>query len=352
MSNDDRKVKREAKIREIRDYITNERDTIVRRWACLQERIHLEDVRRDEARNRETRLLTRVLPITVQKFIRTLKKSVRKTMRNVGGTPYSIVRDMFLYWDARKIGMLNSFDLSNVLKALGVILPESDILSIVSFYDSGEGKNEMKYGDLLKDLVQGEPHILEMLPEDQETEEEKKMRFKTLDDKYAKKSKLVEQFLEAVKEKILRKMGTEGGNPFHHVRYSFLNFDWHSSDTLDPKVLCSCMTKNLNLQMSKEQATEIIDYYERRGHMNYRLLTKDISEGLEQFLTFTESTPRTVVKRNQSLARNPFTPVQFRAPPNKILEKFKRKVKLNLRDKVSMKGGTPQSWVRESFRKW
>ena len=40
-------------------------------------------------------------------------------MRHKGGTPFSIVRDLFLYWDANKSGTMSSEELNRCLKSIG-----------------------------------------------------------------------------------------------------------------------------------------------------------------------------------------------------------------------------------------
>ena len=44
---------------------------------------------------------------------------------------------------------------------------------------------------------------------------------------------------------------------------------------------------------------QVIDYYERRGEFNYRLLVQDIAQGLDQFLTFTELSPEMIVEKRR-----------------------------------------------------
>ena len=175
-------------------------------------------------------------------------------MRNVGGTPYSIIRDMFIYWDSTKTGALNAHELTCCLKQLGVLISEEETAEIVDFYSDGKGTREMSYKELLSDIQVGEPTMVQIPHEDIETEEDVQMRFKTLDDKFSKKPTIVIKFLEAVKDVILRKMRYEGGNPFHHIRYSFLNFDWNHSNTVEINLLCNAMRKNMGLQMSEDQA--------------------------------------------------------------------------------------------------
>ena len=65
-------------------------------------------------------LANRSLPLNVAKLIGSLKASVHKTMRNKGGTPFSIIREMFLYWDRENTGLADETVLTNCMKSLGV----------------------------------------------------------------------------------------------------------------------------------------------------------------------------------------------------------------------------------------
>ena len=130
MTDADRKAAAIAKRAEIRNYITNERDTIVRKWACLTEYINTEDKKREQFYVKKAYNDTRVLPDTIDRFLRTLKKSLGKMLREKGGTPHSIVRNMFIYWDATKSGSLNAQDLKNCLTSLGVFITQGQVVLI------------------------------------------------------------------------------------------------------------------------------------------------------------------------------------------------------------------------------
>ena len=186
VSDKERKDAGMRKREEIRNYIVNERDTIVKKWKCLGESIQAEDRRRENFFKKKTLADTRVLPDTIERFLRTLKKSLGKTMREKGGTPYSIVRSMFLYWDSAKLGSLSAADLHRCLGSLGVNLEENQIKEIVAFYDDGNKQGLMGYNRLLQDLLVGEPTMIQSAPTERETEEDRAKRFKMKDDKYLK----------------------------------------------------------------------------------------------------------------------------------------------------------------------
>jgi len=186
-------VRKEAVLKkraEIRNYITNERDTIVKKWMCLTEVIHSEDRKREDFYIQKAIKDTRILPLTVQKFLLTLKKSLGKTMREKGGTPYSIVRQMFIYWDTTKSGSLTANDMKCCMHSLGVDISLEHVKEVVQFYDDGLRQGTMGYGELLKDLLVGEPTITQKAPTERESDEDRAKRFKMMEDKFLKKPRV------------------------------------------------------------------------------------------------------------------------------------------------------------------
>ena len=125
----DHKAASLAKRMEIRRYITEDRDTIVKKWKALTEYIHKEDRDREHFYVKKAYNDTRVLPDTIDRFLRTLKKSLVTKLRK-GGTPYSIVRDMFIYWDATKSGTLSSDDMERCLIDLGVHIDRQQVTDV------------------------------------------------------------------------------------------------------------------------------------------------------------------------------------------------------------------------------
>ena len=128
-----------AKREEIRNYIRNERDPIVIKWKALTESLGSEERRRDEFVKRKIREDNEQWPMVIRKFVGTLRKAVHGTMKSKGGTPHSIIRQLFLYWDQDKSGCLGYQELQNVMKSLGCSIDKVDLEAILNFYDSGKG---------------------------------------------------------------------------------------------------------------------------------------------------------------------------------------------------------------------
>jgi len=338
---------------EIRNYIRNERDTILRKWQCLQESLNSEERRKEEFLTRQEVIKTRSIPPVVQKFIRTLKRAIRNTITVKGGTPYSVVRSMFLYWDKDKSGELGGDELQHCMKSLGVKIAEKDVQQIISYYDSNKGNGEMAYDRLLADIQYDEPTlIMEMEMEKDSGREEE--RFETQADAYAVMPPLVKQFIEAVRSVLHRKMRNEGGTELSHLRHSFLMFDHDYSNALDENELMMSMHRNLGLQITPEQAAAVVRFYDRKqiGAMSYQLLLEDVMRGQPLMLQHAELTSRTLSKTREELKANPFIPKPFLPPPNKTVEAFKTKVKRELDNRIRYKGGSVKSWLSKAFVAW
>jgi len=80
-------------------------------------------------------------------------------MRTSGGTIYSICRECFLLWDGDCSGELNVREFTGAIKKMGLDITDVDAKQIVAYYDL-EGDGEMKYQELVKDIVAGVPHFM------------------------------------------------------------------------------------------------------------------------------------------------------------------------------------------------
>lgn len=337
----------------IRSYISNERDTILRKWQCLQESLNSEEKYKEEFLSRQEVIRTRSIPEIVQKFIRTLKRSIRSTMTSKGGTPYSIVRSMFLYWDRDKSGELGKDELKLCMSSLGVKISDHDIQEIIRYYDSNKGNNEMAYNRLLADIQYDEPSIIAEVPTEKDSGREED-RFQTHSDEFAVMPPLVCQFIEAVRSVLHEKMRTEGGTELSHLRHAFLMFDQDYSSALDVKELLASMHRNMGLVITREQAEAVVRFYDRKknGQMSYQLLLEDVIRGQPLLLQHPEITSRTLAKTRTNLKANPFIPKPFIPLPNKSVERVKTKVRKELDQRIRYKGGSVKSWVSKAFMTW
>lgn len=338
---------------DIRNYIRNERDTILRKWQCLQESLNSEERRKEEFLARQEVIRTRSIPAVVQKFIRTLKRAIRSTITVKGGTPYSVVRAMFLYWDKDKSGELGPDELQLCMNSLGVNIADNDVAAIIRYYDSKKGNGEMAYDKLLADIQHDEPSLVQDVPIEKDSGRDED-RFETQADKFTVMPPLVKQFIEAVRSVLHKKMVVEGGTELSHLRHSFLMFDRDYSNALDVEELSMAMHRNLGLQISDEQAAAVVAFYDRKeeGQMSYQLLLEDVMRGQPLMLQHAELTSRTLTKTKANLKTNPFIPKPFSPASNKTVEDFKIKIRRVLDHNIRYKGGSVRSWLRKAFISW
>lgn len=339
---------------DVRNYIQNERDTILRKWMALEEAVKSEDFRRDQFHRRKLREDTKTLPLSIMKFIGTLKKSVRVTMRDKGGTPFSIIRHMFLYWDADKSGEMSADELEGAMNSLGVKMTAAERDEVVEYYDSGKGMNEMNYDELLQDIMIGEPTIIGDSTHLSNDNSDILVRYEDAADIRPPKTKTIDQFLEATRYWVMFRMRVEGGTPYYHIRYLFQFYDYDYSNGLNADELMIATKKGMKLTITRPAAEEIVKYYDYTGNgdMRYQEFLADVATFVKPVLHFTDVTPEERAAYIESINRNPFMPKAFKAPPNKILELFKKRMGQALADKVNFTGGTVTQWLREAFIYW
>ena len=121
---------------EVRRYIHEERDTVLMKWLTLGETVKSVDRTRDQFELKRQRRVTS-LPINIQKFINTLKRTVRRVIKKKGGTPYSIVRNLFMYWGAggsNPAGTLDVEQLKKCMLSLNVEMTQKELEEVVLYY--------------------------------------------------------------------------------------------------------------------------------------------------------------------------------------------------------------------------
>eukprot|EP00599_Poterioochromonas_sp_BG-1_P010913 CAMPEP_0173146930 /NCGR_PEP_ID=MMETSP1105-20130129/8785_1 /TAXON_ID=2985 /ORGANISM="Ochromonas sp., Strain BG-1" /LENGTH=706 /DNA_ID=CAMNT_0014061223 /DNA_START=27 /DNA_END=2147 /DNA_ORIENTATION=- len=341
---------------EIRHQI-RDRDTVQRKWLALAENIRAEDHRRDQFYKRKHLEDTKSIPLNVIKFIGSLKKAVRNIMRHKGGTPYSIVRSLFIYWDAAKTGTINSDELLQCMKSLGVRVTPAECGEIVQYYRASrvQGDVEMDYHHLLQDLQQGEPSVIAFVSEKEDEERDRQeIRFEEESDHFKEQPVVLKKFLEAVRSYLAKLMRNQGGTPYQHIHDLFAFYDYDFSGGLSAEELISACRRKMKFIISEDQAQQIVAFYDRKrsGEISYDHFLKDVCADVKPILSFTDLSPRQIAASKASLKVNPFIPKPFQALENKVLETYKRNVKIALINKVNKLGGTVASWIREAFVTW
>lgn len=343
-----------AEIRnEIKNYIRNERDTILRKWMALEESMRAEDRQRENFIAWKTREDTFLLPLTIKKLIGNLTKAVRKKMRDHGGTPHSILRQMFMYWDADRSGMISSHELKLCLKSLGVNVKDEEIDEIMKYYAHGKCQDEFEYNQILKDIQKDEPSIVaDVGTRDDNADIE--VRFEEVGDNRPPMPAKVKFFIEATQNYIANKLRMEGGTPPNLLLKIFQKADLRHTGVLNAPELVFAATGPMKLSMSLEDARLIINYYDvkKSGELHYEDLVHDVCSGVPSILAFPELSPRQIASTKQRVASNPFVPVPFKAAPSKLIERIRREVGISLNLKMANIGGSLRSWITETFHHW
>jgi len=349
---------------EVRDYIKNERDTVLMKWLTLGETVKSIDRVRDAFEMKKI-AKQRTLPTNIQKFIGTLKRCVRKSIKKKGGTPYSIVRALFMYWGTGGTGpsgTLNAEQLSKCMTSLGVVISASAIAEVVAYYSTpsiqaaggGGGVQQMSYDELLQDVSADEPTVIMDTGNKYFDGDDIGVRFTEVEDAYAVKPLIVKQFVEATQNYVMTQMRVEGGTPHHHVRELFNRFDYNQSNGLDEEELQNAAKKKMKLNMTRDQAREVVKFYDRKriGQMNYDAFVVEISKGTKPMLDFTEITLAERQKAMKSLSENPLMMKPFQPKPNRLLEALKLRVRSSVEGMVGTRGGRLESWVSDAFHSY
>jgi Ca2+-binding EF-hand superfamily protein len=340
----------------IRDYIRNERDTIMRKNMALYETLKSEDNRREQFQTRQLKQVARNLPIYVLKLIGNLKRNVHKTMREKGGTPFSIIRGMFLHWDAQKNGALSFQNFANCLNHLGVLIPDADLRNIFNYYSkkSATGETLMGYDELLADIQHDEPTLLEFYEPHHHTADNKEMRFAEHKDRFAVKPEKVLKFIEAIRHHVLKKMRAEGGTLEYHISKVFNGYDFDYQSSLRVAELREADRNKFNINISLKDCEEIVAFYDRKGigEMDHRLFVQDICANRTSMLAFEEQTAELIEAAKQKINSNPFIRKPYKPASNRVLEKLKDAVHESLDYRLFKVGGSYTSWIHEAFAFW
>lgn len=335
--------------------IREEQNTLVKKQMVLKEAIKSEDKRRLEFIERKTKVETRSLPVNIMKLIGSLKKAVRYKIRYIGGTPFSIIRDLFIYWDADKSGEMSAKELKSCMTSLGVIISYEQCDEVVQYYNDGIPNSEMKYKELLNDIQLGEPSLFSYVTEEEERElGGVDLHFEQFKEVFKEKPKIVQRFVEAVREWVQKLLRDVGGTPQEHIRFIFQFYDFDYSHGLYADELVIACKRSMKLKITDAQAESIVKYYDRKniGQIHLESFEKDVCAHVKPVLTFTDLTPRGIAAHKKSLKSNPFIPRKYQATDNKILEKFKLNVQVALVNKINKLGGSIPSWVRDAFIFW
>lgn len=332
---------------EIRNYIRNERDTDLKLSMALTESLKIEDKRRSDFLLREVKKKTTEIPTQIQKFISSLKQACKRKIVNKGGTPHSIIRSAFVYWDTSKEGMLSAEALQRCVMSIGVRLSQSDVNEVMQFYATGG--NMMSYGRLLDDVLVEEPGLMSIRSPHPSARNEEDSRL--IQPMSRNAPPMVKLFVEAVRSVLAKQMRDRGGTIESLLRNAFLMSDNNYSNALDQQELIKCLRQRLGISISPQQANEVMKFYDTKGvgEIDYKLLSEDVTSGHPRFIQHPIVTARTANAHYQALTKNPFFPQPFKPVPNKTVEQFKHNLHLKLESIIKAKGGSMRSWLEETL---
>ena len=116
------------------------------------------------------------------------------------GTPFSIIRDLFVYWDLDKTGQISATELLKCMHSLGVVIGLQDCLEVVQYYAKSNTPDcEMLYIELLKDITFGEPSLIAYVSEKEEAEaNNKEIRFEEFKEIFKEKPPIVIKVTETL----------------------------------------------------------------------------------------------------------------------------------------------------------
>ena len=337
---------------EIKLYIRNERDTVLKKWMALEEQMKSEDDRREQFLTKQLRNQEQKIPIYVTKLIGNLKKSVHNTMRDKGGSPGSILKQMFVSFDRTRSGYLTEHDFKSCIYSLGLLIDEEELKKIYNYYSTMNPKG-LSYMDILADINANEPSVIQTVDHIDE-DDDKALRYKSKEDEHKIMPEKVKFFVEALRDYCARKMRTIGGTPHSHIRKIFLGFDFDYSCRLNANELHHASRRMMKLDMSMEDCQAVVSFYDRgnTGEMSYHELLHDVTDGMRSFLSFVEHTPEELLATRKRLAINPYFPIEFKPRPNRLLESVKNSVHQSLALKMRDIGGSYKSWIADTFQFW
>ena len=337
----------------IRNYIRNERDTVQRKWLSLQESVNSEERRKEQFLKVQEMNKARQLPVVVSKLIKTLKQAVRKEIRDKGGNAYSIIRSMFIYWDADKTNMLSHNELRRCLHSMGVKVSDADLHNIIDYYDVGKRYNELEYKKLLDDIQFGEPSMFEFVDPEKEKDFDSEEILEKSEIRYLEgMPSIVSEFVEAIKIALAKKIRNEGGTALSHIRDAFLRFDRNYRNALSANQLILSMKTTLKIQVSRPQAGVIVDYY-RTGNepeMSYEKLVKDVMVGAPAILEHEEISRESIEKAYHRELNNTFVSQKYVLEKNKVVESFKQRIVSALTIKLRYQGGSLRERIFNAFK--
>lgn len=369
-----------ANPQEIRDF----RRTVLRveqgnekiRWAAFQEQRKREELAALRFERKEAGYDKKTPTPDIERFLHRLRKRVNKEMRKKGGTPFSILRSYFLFFDADNSGQIDAEELLKVTSKLALPVTKAEAEKIVAYYDK-EGNGEFSYKDLVDEMKTASPHFLEFPESVTQSSRGISGPITEVRNKYAQydlpssnrpkiksPSKIVAAYIRKMQKVLKKHMREQGGTEYSILRTLFLSYDADQSGMIDAEELRSAM-KTMGITLSAVEAGEIVQFYAAEGaqEMSYKTLVSAVTAGAPHYMTHPESERiRESARRLQALnegktSRSQMETYRFTARPankprNKTVERFKNRLRAHLEQVIKRDGSTIFHCIRNAFLFW
>jgi len=342
------------------------------RWAAFQEAQKREEVAALRFARKMAGYNKKTLPPTVEQFVLRLRKKVHQTMKKKGGTPLSVLRALFQFFDADNSGRLSYDELMRAMNKLGMPIDETLAKAVVEFYDKDKS-GEFAYKDLMENMDGAAPHFLQH-PESVTSRGinppltpilsvYKSYEIPTQDRRLGKvPSPLVKAFIKKIQDVLKVSMREKGGTENSTLKSLFLSHDTGLCGALTKEELRTAM-KKIGLTLTEQEANAIVEFYDDKGdgRMSYQPLVSDCTKTMPHYMTHPETDrmqesarkfqERQVTTRSE-LETFRFTTRPAYKPRNKVVEKFKQRLRHHLEEYIKKEGGTIHGTIRNTFLFW
>ncbi|CAM9607524.1 unnamed protein product [Pylaiella littoralis] len=280
--------------------------------------------------------------------------------------------------------MLNTKHFIGALSQMGVPVTQQEAEEVMAHYsveDADTVEAEIPIADLLNDAVKGAPGLLDddqsvtgrLMGSSQshrgvmETSETKKPV-----------TTMIKAFRAKLRELIDKRVRHVGGSPGHILKSLLLNWDTERNGALDNKQLRGAL-RTFNMRLSATQAAEVSRHYAKNGNealgCDSMQLVEDVcgyDQGPFVYQTWKEASDqmgrgsdsssvatsgRENSHRNGDTSDRTQSSLHFTARPrknlsNRLVDKFKLRLRDALEQTIKNKGGVSHAIIREAFLDW
>lgn len=231
-----------------------------------------------------------VQPPLIRQFIQAIRLSVMKRILREGGTPFSIVRQIFMHYDLNYSSALCASELIPAMrKGMGLVFTDAHAAEVLKFYNRDSG-GEMGYQILLRDIVNDFPSMLDFtassasyINKNSKNNPFVKKEFELKD------NKTVESFRARLLTSLNKQIASRGGTVKSLIRDAFTFWDSRCCGKLKSVTEIRGALRRLHISASDNEVHLLIARYdtENDGQMNYNLFIDDMTKDERSFLSDT-----------------------------------------------------------------